>query len=122
MNTRYDMPDNYYFGGGVGDSFVTPLSLVALLLAIFLILWLPRRYVLVPLLAAGILMPFGISVVVFGLHFPALRLILAAGWLRFVVRRDLKFPRLNSIDKVFLFWALSNAITFTVLWRDLGAA
>jgi len=122
MNTRYDMPDSYYFGGGVGDSFVTPLSLVALLLAIFLILWLPRRYVLVPLLAAGILLPFGISVVVFGLHFPALRLILAAGWLRFVVRRDLKFPRLNSIDKVFLFWALSNAIIFTILWRDLGAA
>jgi len=78
MNTRYDMPENYYFGGGA-DTFVTPLSLAGLLLAIVLILWLPRRYVLVPVLAAGILLPFGITVVVAGLHFPALRLLLAAG-------------------------------------------
>jgi len=120
MNTRYDMPENYYFGGGA-DTFVTPLSLAGLLLAIVLILWLPRRYVLVPVLAAGILLPFGITVVVAGLHFPALRLLLAAGWLRFAMRRDLKFPRLNSIDKLFLLWAFSNAITFSILWGTLGA-
>src|SRR5580692_7092058 len=104
MNTRYDMPENYYFGGG-GDSFITPLSLVGLLLAICLTLWLPRRYVLAPVLAAGLLLPFGITIVVAGLHFQALRLLLAAAWLRFAVRRDLKFPRMNVVDKVFLLWA-----------------
>jgi len=120
MNTRYDMPENYYFGGG-GDTFITPLSLAGLLLAIFLVLWLPRRYVLVPVLAAGILLPFGITIVVAGLHFQALRLLLAAAWLRFAARRDLKFPRLNSVDKLFLLWAFSNAITFSILWGTLGA-
>jgi hypothetical protein len=120
MNTRYDMPENYYFGGG-GDSFITPLSLVGLLLAICLTLWLPRRYVLAPVLAAGLLLPFGITIVVAGLHFQALRLLLAAAWLRFAVRRDLKFPRMNVVDKVFLLWAFSNAITFCILWGTLGA-
>lgn len=120
MNTRYDMPENYYFGGG-GDTFITPLSLAGLLLAIFLVLWLPRRYVLVPVLAAGILLPFGITIVAAGLHFQALRLLLAAAWLRFAARRDIKFPRMNVIDKVFLLWAVSNAITFCILWGTLGA-
>jgi hypothetical protein len=120
MNTRYDMPDNYYFGGG-GDTFITPLALVVLLVAIVLILWLPRRKVIAAVLAAGVLLPSGISVAVGGLHFPALRLLLAAVGLRYVLRRDLKPGRLNVLDKVFLAWALSNAITFCILWTSMGA-
>jgi hypothetical protein len=120
MNPRYDMPENYYFGGGT-DTFLTPLALAALLLAIFLILWLPRRYVLVPVLAAALLLPFGIGILFLGLHFPAIRLLLAAAWLRLAVRRDLKFPGLNSIDKIFLLWAFSNAVTFSILWASWGA-
>jgi hypothetical protein len=120
MNTRYDMPDNYYFGGG-GDTFITPLALAGLLIAIFLILWLPRRHVVAALLGAGILLPSGIEVVLGGLHFPALRLLLSAGALRYLLRRDLKLPPLTVFDKLFLAWACSNAVTFCILWGNFSA-
>jgi hypothetical protein len=115
------MPENYYFGGGAGDSVVTPFALGGLVLAIFLILWLPRRHVIVPLLAGCLLLPFGITIVAFGLHLYALRLLLIAGWLRFAIGRDFTFPRFNSIDKWFLLCTLSNAVAFGILWGSLSA-
>jgi hypothetical protein len=121
MGTRYDMPDNYYFGGGSQDSFLTPLALVILLVAIVLIYCLPRKSMIVPLLAAGVLLPFGMSIVVLGFHFPALRLLVATGWLRFALRRDIQVPRMNSLDKSVLFWALCSAIFFSILWATMGA-
>ena len=122
MNSKfgYDMPDNYYFGGG-GDTAITPVALIVLLLAVLLILWVPRRLVIVPIQIAGLLLPFQATVVVLGLHFPALRLMLLAGWLRFVARRDIRVTQLNSLDKAFLFYAFCNAITFCLLWGTLGA-
>jgi len=121
VNTTYDMPENYYFGGGSDSSVVTPLALACLAAAFLLILLVPRKHVLVPLLASCVLLPFGTSLVVAGFHLYTLRLLLAAGWLRLAVRGDLKVPRLNVIDKTFLFWALSNAIAFSILWGGMGA-
>ena len=121
MNPTYDMPDNYYFGGGAQESFLTPLAAVILLVAAALIYCLPRKSMIVPFLAAGVLLPSTINLVVLGLHFPALRLLLAIGWLRFVVRRDIRMPRMNQIDIAVLFWALCNAICFCILWATGGA-
>lgn len=121
MNPRYDMPDNYYFGGGSQDSLLTPLAAVILLSAIILIYCLPRKSMIVPLLVAGVLIPGGLNIVVIGFHFPALRLLVAAGWLRFALRRDLQVPRMNSLDKALLFWALCNAVCFSILWASTGA-
>lgn len=120
MNTQYDLPKNYYFGGG-GGTIITPLALVLLLIALALILWVPRKRVLVVLLSAGILIPASTSIVIFGFHFPALRALIGVVWLRFAVRRDFQFPQLQLIDKLFLAWALSNAVTYSLVWGHLGA-
>jgi hypothetical protein len=117
---EYDMPENYYFGGG-SDTFITPLALGILLLAVILSLGLPRKLMIVPLLVAGLLLPQGINVVVSGLHFPGFRLLLLAGWVRFAIRRDIHIPRMDSLDKAVLLWALCNAIAFSLLWGNLGA-
>jgi hypothetical protein len=111
----YDMPENYYFGGGT-ETFLTPLALVALLAAVFLIFWLPRRHMMAPVLAGCLLLSARIGILFLGLHLPAIRLVLAAAWLSLAVRRELKFPRLNSLDKIFLLWAFSNAVTYSILW------
>lgn len=115
------MPDNYYFGGGSQVSFLNPLAAVILLVAIVLIYCLPRKSMIVPFLVAGVLLPFNINIVVLGFHFPVLRLLLAAGWLRFALRRDIQAPRMNSLDKAVLFWALCNATFFSILWATMGA-
>lgn len=121
MNTKYDMPDNYYFGGGASESFITPLAGIILFIAIVLIFGLRRKWLIVPFLAAGVLLPFNIMVVVFGVHFQALRIVLLACWLRILLRRDIQVPRMNLLDKAVLFWALSNAVFFCLLWTAMGA-
>jgi hypothetical protein len=120
MNTRYDMPENYYVAGG-GDTSVTLLALVLLLLAMVLVFSLRHKYVIIPLLVGGLLVPFEAVVVIGGFHFPALRLLLSAAWLRILLRRDIRVPRLNSIDKAFLVWALGGAFLFCILWGTVSA-
>jgi hypothetical protein len=119
--TAYDLPDNYYFGGGAQDSSIAPLAAAILSLAVILMFCLRRKSIIVPFLVAGVFLPFGINIVVLGFHFPALRVLVAAGWLRFALRRDIPAPRMNAIDKAFLVWALGNAIFFSLLWRTTGA-
>jgi hypothetical protein len=121
MDPRYDMPDNYYFGGGAQASTLTPLAAVILFIAVVLIFYLPRKSMIVPFLAAGVLLSSEISVVVLGFHFPVLRILLATAWLRFALRRDIRPPRMNALDKVFVVWALSNALFFSILWATTGA-
>ena len=121
MNTTYDMPQNYYFGGGSQESFFTPMGAAILCLAIILMLVVRRKFLIVPFLTAGVLLPFDINIVVAGFHFPPLRLLLVAGWLRVAFSRDIHVPRMNSLDKAFLLWALCNAIFFSLLWASMGA-
>ncbi len=119
MNTRHDLPQNYYFGGG-GDTITTPLGLCVLCAAIILIFLLPRRYVILSFLAAGFLLPMELNVVVLGLHFMTYRLLLLAGWLRYLVRRDFAVPKWNVLDRVVLLWALANAAAYILLWGEAG--
>ena len=115
MNPRYEMPDNLYFGGG-GDTYYTPLALGGLICAVLLMFVLPRRYAMVPFLVAGLLLPLAITFVVAGFHFNAFRVLILAGWVRVFARREARFGRINSLDKVLLGWALYSAITFCLLW------
>lgn len=116
------MPENYYFGGG-GVTLITPLSLVLLGLTLVLIAVLPRRYVIVPLLASALLIPLGNQIVVSGVHFMTYRLLLLAGWIRIGsgILRERRFPRLNRLDKVFLAWALASALIYSLLWGQWEA-
>ena len=121
MNPTYDMPKNYYFGGGSQESFLTPWAAAVLCLAIVLIFLAPRRSVIIPLVTASVLLPFDIIIVVLGFHLFALRILLLAGCLRLALRGDFHTPRMNSIDKTVLLWALCNAIVFSILWGTMGA-
>ncbi len=119
------MNENFHFGGG-GDTLITVPSLCLFVVCSLLILSLPRKYVIMPFFVAGILIPLGNQITVGGLHFMLLRCLLAVGWIRMawsaaITKRD-PFPGpLNSLDKVLIAWALSNAITFTILWGAFEA-
>jgi len=122
--TTYDMPKDLYFGGN-GASQIQPLALAIFLIAAILILVLPRKYVIGPLLATGLLLSMGNGIVVAGVHVLVCRLLLLVGWIR--VARDVQsehgfYPkRWTPLDKVFFFWTISNAITFCLLWGQFAA-
>lgn len=122
MNTNYtyDLPPNYYFGGG-GDTFATPLAVAILALACILIISLPRKYAFIPFLLAGLLIPLDVSVVIAKLHFNEARLLILAGWIRLLIRKEHYPTRLNTLDKVILYGALVSAVDYVLLWREFGA-
>lgn len=120
MQPRFEMPENYYFGGG-GDTFVTPLAMALLLLAIGFLYGLPRKYAPIPYLVVGLLLPVQITIVLAGFHLIAFRLLLFAGLVRCLVRREYKGRVMCSLDKIVLCWALSNAIAFVLLWREAAS-
>ena len=117
---RYDMPDNYYFGGGPG-TFITPLALLLLLVGILGMLLFPRRKMLICLLVIGLVIPFDINVQVGSIHFPGIRLLLAAAWIRVWVRKDIAAPKWSLLDTGILAWAMFNSAAFSLCWADFGA-
>lgn len=115
----YDLPSNYYFGGG-GSSYGTTISVLAILLAAILILSLPKKYVIVPYLIAGLLIPLSVSFAIASLDFNANRLLLIAGLSRILMRREWEAIEVNSLDKIIVSSVLVNAICYVLLWHQIG--
>jgi hypothetical protein len=116
---------NNTFGGGVGDTILGPGVLILGVLAIVLIVLLPRKFVLAPLMFGLFLIPFGQTLVLGGVHLYASRILIAVALIRAVASRQLHTPLFgagfNSIDKVFILWAILRASAFVLRFQELGA-
>jgi len=120
MNPSTDIPDNFYFNGGAQETVITAVSAGFLALAVILILFLPRKYVVYPLILATLLIPASEVIVMLGFHFTPYRVLILSGLVR-ALRERLSggrrvFPPMNLLDKVFLVWATCDAMTYVLLW------
>src|SRR5262245_32314796 len=104
-----------------GTTFITPLGLGFTLLLGVLLLVLPRRYALVPIIALVCYMTMGERVMVAGLNFTMIRILVLFGWARVALRGEMYSLRLNAIDKAIILWTVSNVTTYTLLWRTTDA-
>jgi hypothetical protein len=116
-------PTGIRFGGGVAATLLHPLVAVAMVLAIILMVFLPRKYVIVPLLLAIFFIPKGQVLVMAGVHFTAAKILFLTGLVRWATtRRSLTLAGgFNSIDRVFTLCALSSLIVFSLQWMDSQA-
>ncbi len=101
--------DNTTFINGIGIAFC--------LLMCVLMLVLPRRLALLPVIAMVCYMTMGQRVLVFGLNFTLIRILLLFGFVRVVIRSEASLENLNRIDKILLGWVLSSVVTYTLLWK-----
>jgi hypothetical protein len=101
-------------GPGEEESNVTPVAAVALLVTAYLIWTLPRRFVVCPLLAMTCLMPLGQQLILFGLHFPLFRLLLAVGALRIAIRGEATGLKWTRLDSLFVWWLLVSLVFGTM--------
>ncbi|MGA9308618.1 MAG: hypothetical protein WBW31_24700 [Candidatus Sulfotelmatobacter sp.] len=120
------MGDHFHFGGGAGASTMHPVVLAATLLAALAVLFLPRRYALLPAVWVVFLTPVGQQLYVGGFHFFVMRIIIVTGLLKIVWMKVSAKTRIFSngvqlIDKLFFVWAVLHAATFILLFRDTGA-
>ena len=116
-------PENLRFGGGASDTLLHPLVAIALALAIILILYLPRKYVIIPLLLSIFLIPRGQVVVLAGVHFTVARILILTALGRWAAsgRSSPLAGGFSSIDRVFALWALCYLAVFSLQWMQSQA-
>jgi len=109
-----------------GETSLHPAILVATIVAIVLILLLPRKYVVVPLLLLPFLVPLGQVIMLATFHFPISRILLLFAGMRLLWQRYAKEGapsriRLNTVDKAVIGYALSCVVCYTLLWQESAA-
>jgi hypothetical protein len=102
---------------------LNPLVAVWMLIAIALILVLPRRTVITCFLMSCLCIPVGQVVVVAGVHFTVLRILIIAG----LVRRAQSLPggkfggRFNGVDRAVVLWTVAALTVLSLQWMDTQA-
>ena len=107
--------------GGFGETTIHPVALGLTILMAILILVLPRRYAIAPLIAIAILIPLQQRIVIGSLDFMMMRIMILSGWIRIILRSEFRSINLNSIDRVFVLWVIASIVSYTLLWQTSGA-
>jgi hypothetical protein len=105
--------DNTTFINGIGISFMLMMGV--------LMLSLPRRHALFPVVAMICYMTMGQRLLIFGLNFTLIRLLMLFGFLRLVLHGEFQTSPLNRIDRVLVWWVVASIVTYTCLWKSQEA-
>src|SRR5437588_3168950 len=96
------------FGAG-GETSLLPQTLAALAVAILVMFFAPRKYVVIPLIVVSMVIPLGQVLMIGSFHFQVTRILVTAGWVRLLIQRskdkgDWKL-QLNGLDKAMILYA-----------------
>ena len=117
---------SHYFGGGATETVLSPIVLIAMLIAVLLILLLPRKFVVIPVLLIAFLVPVGQSIYAVGVHWLVLRIVILVGLLRvglmrFSSKKTLLAGGFNKIDMAFLICFVAQAIAVPLVYMSSQA-
>ncbi len=102
-------------------TFISPIGVVFMLLMGVLILALPRRHALLPVVAMVCFMTMGQRLMVLNLNFTLIRILLVFGFLRVLLRDEVRSGPLNKVDQMLIWWVLASIISNTLLWGTTDA-
>ena len=116
-------PKNLRFGGGAAETFLHPSVAVAMLIAIVLILALPRKKAITPFLLAFFMIPVGQVLVLGRLHLLMHQILILTVLARMVAfrgsAREGRFAGgFNALDRVTVLWSVSALIVINLQWAD----
>lgn len=120
-------PENYKFGGGATDSILHPIVLVAMIVAIVLIVLVPRRYLVAVFLPSTFLIPAGQQLFLSGIHLFVFRIIVLTGlfrmlWVKMSSQERVLENSWNSVDTAFFLSVVLHVTAFTLLYMVKSAA
>jgi hypothetical protein len=116
-------PAHNRFGAGAAATLLHPVVAVWMLIAIVLILTLPREKAIVPFLLAIFTIPTGQVLLVGGVHLTMMRILILAGLVRAVSLKASSSERwfatgFTSIDQVVVLWMVSAFLVITLQWMN----
>jgi hypothetical protein len=80
-----------------------------------LLLAVPRRYAILPIVILICYMTMGERIVVLGLNFTMVRILLVFGWVRLLAKGELVRMRWNAVDKLIIAWAIVRTVNYTLV-------
>src|ERR1700693_4804606 len=112
-------PKHLRFGGGLSDTVVHPLVAVMMLIAVVLILALPRKKAMVPFVLAFFSIPMGQVLVVGGVHFTMLQILILTVSGRMAAFKGSASEKrfsggFNAFDKLVVTWTLVALLAFSL--------
>jgi hypothetical protein len=118
---------SHNFGGGASESTIHPIVMVALGLGAVLILSLPRKYVIVPIIFLTFWVPFGQQLYIAGVHFITFRIVVLVGLLRLAISsagpgEKLFASGFTTIDRAFQITCIAQAIGVSLQYMQPQAA
>jgi hypothetical protein len=118
-------PEHIRFGGGASATVLHPLVAIAVLLAIVMILLLPRKNVIIPFLFTVLMTPWGQVVVIGGVHFTMMRVLILAAlvrgiWSKATSSEEWFGTGFSKIDQAIVLWLVCSFIIVTLQWMNPG--
>lgn len=114
------------FGGGATATTLNPIVLAAMIVAVILILVLPRKYVIVPLFFVLFLVPISQQVFVGGVHLFVSRIVILFGlvrmfWTKTTSHGPILSGGLNSVDYTFFWCTICQGLAVILLFQNSDA-
>lgn len=97
--------------------FITGFGMACMLVMGLLMLVLPRRHALWPVVVMICFMTMGQRLLVFGLNFTLIRVLLLFGLARVLMRGEMQLGGHHPIDRRLGWWVLASIVTYTLLWQ-----
>jgi hypothetical protein len=115
-------PNNLRFGGGVSHTFLSPIVLIAMMVAGALICACARKKALAGFLAAALLIPSDQVLLLGSVHFPMLRILAICGlvriaWAKFSRKERILVGGLSGMDKAVCALTVFMMINGVLLWQ-----
>lgn len=104
-----------------GVTQIHPLALLATLSAGLFLVSARRSQAILALILVACLIPVAQRVVVASLDFNMIRILLLFGWMRLIVRGELRPLRMNEIDVAFFSWVLVAGTAFVIREESFSA-
>lgn len=95
-------------------------SLILIITAI-LVFIIPRRYLPLPFIIAAAYLTLGQQLILFGLNFFPIRILIALGCIRIIIRGEFKLLQINILDKFILTWIIVKFIIYIILYQTMEA-
>lgn len=102
-------------------SFINPSGFIFTIVMGISMLFLPRRFVFVPIIATACFITLGQRLVIAGLDFTMIRILVLFGWTRVIIRKEIFSIKFNKIDRAIIWFVIINIFFNTLLWRTSDA-
>ncbi|NLK71539.1 MAG: hypothetical protein GX285_00795, partial [Clostridiales bacterium] len=99
---------------------MSPVTFVIMIVLGIIMLSVPKRYAILPLLIGTCYISLGPRIVIAGADFTVTRIIILFGLIRLLNRSEYKYIVLSKLDKYLIVWVIVSIITGTINFGNIS--